>query len=203
MSWFGFVSTLIKRTIETHTSCHRDLEGQFYMIYKVRSNHIIQSAEQIIRSQFCVLNAKQVSFVVIHPGPVWESSSHLCSGRQHVPQHDDRPGEPVRHHQVWADCSPFRSPQNTLIPPLSSPKTRWSVHLPSGNILSAGTESEEWGKWGVLIVACDTRRAGRRQRGELVPPVMCSAEPVKGTLPLGWNCRPLGKRGGGINRKKI
>lgn len=33
-------------------------------------------------------------------GSVWEPSSHLRSGWQHVQEHDDRPWEPVRHHQV-------------------------------------------------------------------------------------------------------
>lgn len=35
-------------------------------------------------------------------GSVREPPSHLRPGRQHVQKHDDRPREPVRHHQVRA-----------------------------------------------------------------------------------------------------
>lgn len=38
-------------------------------------------------------------------GSVWESTPHICPDRQHVQKHDDRRGEPVRHHQV----SPYAS----------------------------------------------------------------------------------------------
>lgn len=33
-------------------------------------------------------------------GSIWKPPSHLRPGRQHVQKHDDRPREPVRHHQV-------------------------------------------------------------------------------------------------------
>ena len=153
------------------------------MIYKVCSLHIIRCTEQIIQLSCSVLIAKHISFVVISPGPVWEPSSHLRSGRQHVPQHDDRPGEPVRHHQVWGHSSRFLSRQDILIPSLSLHKTRWSVRLSSWNIPSADTEREKNGK-NERFSLCQVTTGGRGTVNAVnwfYWPVMCSAEPVKGT----------------------